>query len=533
MCDPAHPMPDRGGRMLKVLIAEDETGILNSLANAFSWDQMGCEIIGLASNGIQALETCISNPPDIVISDIVMPGIDGIALLKYVKEKNPTAAFIILSGHRNFEYAKDSLNLGANSFLPKPVNFNELKKVLERVVSERLEKEADQEREIAKETLLRQMLSGHMYMARQNLTPQDILLNSIKDYRVCVLSFDDNEEADMFRMQRLARYLEEVLNGHGISGVMQNELHYVLIVKNCQNIDLTELQTLISQIQKNVYERFHTSISAGVSSIHETHQELHDAYMESLKALAQKFFTGNGSLHYYLTGNPEELPQSTTHSLFSCLSRMEYIARQFEGAALTQQADQLFYEWAGNLGHQVALVKSSFIILSTMAISRFTGKDDSKALLLYEKNGSFQKVIQSDTLESIHVMFLDLMLDLSEFCQARSKNRQTLVSTIYSYIQDNYKEALTLGAVAKAVYLSPSYLSALLSQETGKNFPDIVNETRITAAIELLKDPSRRIADVSHEVGFNEPQYFSIIFKKYTGLTPRDYRNMYLAHREL
>ena len=519
--------------MFKVLIAEDEAGILNSLANAFSWNQMGCEVIGLASNGIQALEICISTPPDIVISDIVMPGVDGIALLKYVKEKNPATAFIILSGHRNFEFAKDSLNLGANCFLPKPVDFNELRQAIEKMVSARLEQEADQRQEIARETLLRQLLSGHLYMARQDSTPQDMLLNSIRDYRVCTLAFDDNEEADGFRMQRLAHYLEEVLENQRIIGVMHNELHYVLIIRNCREVETVELQALLSQIQKKVYQHFHVTISVGVSAVHEAHQELHEAYMESLKALAQKFFSGNESFHFYLTDESKELTQSRTQDLFLCLDKMERIARQCEGAALTQQTERLFYEWVENLGYHVALVKSSFIVLSTMAISQFTGKDDRKALLLYEKNGSFQKVIQADTLESIRIMFLDLMLDLCEICQSKSKNRQNLVNSIYTYIQAHYKETLTLGAVSKAVYLSPSYLSTMLSQETGKNFPDIVNETRISAAIELLKDPSKRIADVAHEVGFNEPQYFSITFKKYTGLTPRDYRNMYLTHREI
>ena len=121
--------------MIKVLIAEDEEGILYSISNAFSWENMGCEIIGLAQNGIQALEYSLSTPPDIVISDIVMPGIDGITFLRYLKEKYPNTQFIILTGHRNFEYACDALNLGAAVFLLKPVNYKELENHLEKIIN--------------------------------------------------------------------------------------------------------------------------------------------------------------------------------------------------------------------------------------------------------------------------------------------------------------------------------------------------------------------------------------------------------------
>ena len=140
--------------MIKVLIAEDEEGILYSISNAFSWENMGCEIIGLAQNGIQALEYSLSTPPDIVISDIVMPGIDGITFLRYLKEKYPNTQFIILTGHRNFEYACDALNLGAAVFLLKPVNYKELENHLKKIINTILTSQEQQQIENQQDYIL-------------------------------------------------------------------------------------------------------------------------------------------------------------------------------------------------------------------------------------------------------------------------------------------------------------------------------------------------------------------------------------------
>ena len=129
---------------------------------------------------------------------------------------------------------------------------------------------------------------------------------------------------------------------------------------------------------------------------------------------------------------------------------------------------------------------------------------------------------------SLGELFVELILDLSDYRSIKSSNRQMLIQNVISYISENYQENISLNDAAKKVFLSPSYLSTLVTSETGKSFTDILNETRIQKAIQLLKDPTRKIAEIAYEVGFREPQYFTIAFKKYTELTPRDYRELYL-----
>lgn len=172
-------------------------------------------------------------------------------------------------------------------------------------------------------------------------------------------------------------------------------------------------------------------------------------------------------------------------------------------------------------------------MLAVLCIRNIVGQENKQTALFFEKYANFQKVIRCDTLEMLKDIYLNLILDLNDYRSIKTSNKQELINKILDYIQDHYMEAITLSAVSKTVFLSPSYLSTLITNETGRSFTDIVNEVRISKAIELLKDPKRKIADIAYSVGFNEPQYFSIIFKKCTNLTPRDYREFYLSNASM
>lgn len=202
--------------MIKVLIAEDEEGILYSISNAFSWENMGCEIIGLAQNGIQALEYSLSTPPDIVISDIVMPGIDGITFLRYLKEKYPNTQFIILTGHRNFEYACDALNLGAAVFLLKPVNYKELENHLKKIINTILASQEQQQIENQQDYILSNLLSGHVYSSI------DFHLES---YNCLILS--SNSECALFNLMTIKSM---IFSGSTISQNFVNLLFSLIII---------------------------------------------------------------------------------------------------------------------------------------------------------------------------------------------------------------------------------------------------------------------------------------------------------------
>lgn len=516
--------------MIKVLIAEDEQGILDSISNAFSWENMGCEISGLAQNGIHALELCLSNPPDIIISDIVMPGIDGITFLRYIREKHPRTQFIILTGHRNFEYAKDAVNLGASLFLLKPINFTELKNAILKLVDKILQEEKDLQDENQQEHILSSLLNGYIYSQHDFAPKIQLLLHSLQSYRICTFQFDDGQEQDIFRIQNLALFCESTIQSQHFIPVKVNALHYALITTGQDSDHPEELRKTLKQLQNRIYQFFHTTISIGISALHSGYDTLHQAYLESLRALGKQFFSGNQSIHVFLTENTEQdLSYTDYNAVFLYQKKIETLISSFQGIYLHQQASSLFYEWIAASNGNVVLIKSSFIMLAVLCIRNIVGQDNKQTALFFEKYANFQKVLRCDTLEMLKEIYLNLIIDLNDYRSIKTSNKQELINKILDYIQDHYMETISLSTVARTVFLSPSYLSTLITNETGKSFTDIVNEIRISKAIELLKNPKRKIADIAFSVGFNEPQYFSIIFKKCTNLTPRDYREFYLS----
>lgn len=516
--------------MLKLLIVEDEAGICNSLANAFSWSELGCELIGCAQNGIEALEICLKIPPDIVISDIVMPGIDGLTFLKYIKEKNSTTQFIILTGHRNFDYAKDALNLGAAFFMLKPINYTELKLALEKLIRHRLLADQQQENKNRQEQVLRSILNGRIF-PKSHLTPHVCqLLDSLNLYRIIVIEFDDTAE-DAFRTQNLTNYCTQILENIPVILVRTDDSHLALIYRiSSEKEKLTDFKEFLQQFQKRIYCNFHQPVSFGVSTRQYSAEHLNNAYFQALRSLGRRFFIGPSSINFFSDHNLEEAAQLPGEQ-YTFTEECEKIIELIQNTpveTLMQNAPGLFEQLVHPLGKNTDMIKSTFLLLISNCAKKIFGNDSRQINLFFRKYDYFSNVVKTDSLQYLKDLFLDVLLNLSDYISTKNKSRHVLIDTILHFIYENYQKNITLNDISQKVYLSPAYCSSLITSETGKNFTDILNEIRIQKAIELLRDPKKKISEIAYAVGFREAQYFSITFKKYTELTPRDYREIHL-----
>lgn len=539
--------------MIKILLAEDEDGIRTSIANAFSWNELGCELYGLASSGLEALELCLQNPPDIIISDIVMPGIDGLTFVKYMKEKYPDMQFIILTGHRSFDYAKDALNLGAAYFMLKPVNYFELKQAIVSLVTKITDSQENRKLEIQTEQMLSGLLSGHLLSGSVSSdpgTPDSPFSNSvlagrtrsprflswfqhIHCYQIITVVFDEADEAQdsSVRLENLLVYCKHLFNDYSCLFTKMNGENLVIVFPYKQNPGtIFAKKDLFYHFQQRISQFFHCPVSMGISALLYGQEQLHEGYIQSLRALGQKFFSGKSSINFFLTGNSENIDNITDYNLtiLSAQKTVDLIKRS-DGTLLEQLANDLFFQLFQPYHQNIDLIRSSFVIVTVLCIKKIVRDDNRQLAVMLEKYGNFQLAVRAETLQDLKDIFINLVLDLSEYQALKLSPKQAVIDKVIAYIQANYQSNISLNDIAKTVYLSPSYLSSMITSETGKSFTDILNEMRIQKAIELLKDPKKRITDIAYDVGFNEPQYFSIVFKKITHLTPRDYREMHLT----
>lgn len=524
--------------MIKLLLVEDEDGIRNSIANAFSWTELGCELYGTASSGLEALEICIKNPPDIVISDIVMPGIDGLTFLKYMKEKYPKIRFIILTGHRSFDYAKDALNSGAAYFMLKPINFLELKQAIQNLVTEITDSNNNRKLEVQAEQLLSELLSGHVASEQViNKYPGSSKLNSwmqhIDCYQIITLVFDENDDMQQpsVRLDNLLIYTRQLLENYSCLFTKMNGNYLIIVLPHFQKEDsIWAKNELICHIQERITQFFHCPVSIGISSLLQKKEQLYEGYIQSLRALNQKFFSGKGSINYFLNDQMGYMDDITDYNLTSLSAKKTIdLINRSDGVLLEELANNLFLDLFQAYHKNIDLIKSSFIIVAILCIQKILRDDSHQLAIFLEKYGNFQLAVGCESIQDLKDIYINLVLDLSEYRSLKLSPKQNVIEKVIAYLQDNYQSNISLNDIAKTVYLSPSYLSSMITSETGKSYTDILNEIRIQKAIELLKDPKKRISDIAFSVGFKEPQYFSIVFKKITQHTPRDYRESYLS----
>ena len=517
--------------MIKVLIVEDEAGIRDSLSQAFSWTEIGCELIGSVDSGLAALEFCIHTQPDIIISDIVMPGIDGLTFLKYIKEKYNHVKFIILTGHREFNYAKDAVNLGAEFFMLKPINYNELLSALttliDRIINE-LEKKREETQQVQ---VIRNLLLGRIYRKNNMIPKVRTMLDNIHEFRIAVIKFDNDIDNDPFKAQTLLTFCE---NANIVSDLIikTDDFHLALFLPTHDEEDFSELYQHLSQIKNKISDFFQTTVSIGISSILYGDSSLHEAYLESLRALGKKFFSGNNSINVFLAeDNLNDKNKFTDYNYLSSISdRAKEILALYKEEELVHQCKILFEQFIHACNQNVDFVKSSFLIMVSTLIRKILGEQNKRYIFFYEKHSNFQNIIRCELLDDLEELFIDIMIDLNNYVDSKNGSHQNLISKVQQYIQQHYSENITLNDIAKVVFLSPAYLSSLITSETGKSFVDMLNELRVSQAIELLKNPKSKISEIAYSVGFNEPQYFTLTFKKYTGHTPRNYRELYLQN---
>jgi AraC-like DNA-binding protein len=246
--------------------------------------------------------------------------------------------------------------------------------------------------------------------------------------------------------------------------------------------------------------------------------------MDAHKALAKKFFSGNGSINFYLheTDIPEHV--STYPDIVKLYPQIVELIMYQEENLLQASGAELFAKLVLQSHKQIEVLKSSFVILATLCV-RLIVKDDTRQLsFLLEKYANFMNAVKCITIDELRTLFIDLMIDLHDYNRTKSGNKQYIIDRVYAYIQANYHKSIQLEDLAKHVYLSPSYLSTLITGETGRTFIDILNDRRIEYATKMLMNPQIKIADIAFQCGFNDPPYFALTFKKYMGCSPSEYR---------
>lgn len=512
--------------MKKVMIVDDEIAIRENIRSSVDWKQEGFHYCGDAPDGEMALPLIEEWAPDILITDIKMPFMNGLELASIVRAQKPEIKIIIMSGHDEFSYAQEAIRLGVTEYCLKPVSAAELLQILHQV-SQKMDEEEQRLMSLAmtKEKLLADLCGGLIGTSDAIDSAKKLSLPlSAKFYAIAIVDVRLEEDAQHTEqlLNKMLFVLQEACNAHAeLLPYIRSRTELVLLLKsNSEDSITTCLEELRGHIRLELEQQFTCSIILGIGSRQERLQGIHISYLE---ADEDKYIT---RLTLQNKASLRRIQLDEKMDIF--LDRNQFL--EFLKLGSPHLRNHFVQEFAAPL-KSVDWQKSTygFYLLNDLTLECFRianqlfrmGADADESIR------SLQERIQRIGSWEHCMEYLFTLLDqLWQRRAASSGKYSDVIDQVKSYVAEQYNnEQVSLKTISAHVRISSSHLSKIFSQETGQTITEYLTQVRINKAKELLKTTSSKTFEIAYKVGYNDPHYFSNIFKKTTGCTPKEFRS--------
>lgn len=531
---------------MTLVIVDDEVFIVEMMKAIIDWEGLDLVLAGVAYDGMEACRLIDSEKPDIVITDIRLPGMDGLGVIKTCYTREDTCRFIVISGYRQFEYAQTAMSYGVKEYLLKPIKEQDinraLKKMIEEIEEERAAKNSlsvaeaqlDDNRVTLQKGFMRAVIAGEISKENSDKINRSYMLNFQPGiYQMMILKVDTDqgkEEREVFFEALGEKFYEgfmEQCRKHcfELAYQIQDTRLYLLV-----NFDLKEEKELLF-LQKEFMDRLvkYTAMFKNVkavlakSSYYEELSLTEEALKETEQVLRERIVPGAPAIM-----GPKALPGQKEEPQIS-----KSIQRALKNSVINRDVHTLS-----------RALRTSFTEFETTKISGASCRDFcfylSKLLnsimlneqIIFDVDWQGQErqiaeqIDECGSYYDVRKCMIQILRDRFENCIEKedgSDNRA--VRIVKQYIAQNYMKKIQLQDLAALVYLNPVYLSVCFKNEVGTNVVDYINEYRVERAKELLRNTQENVYAVAEAVGFSEPRYFTKIFKRYVGMTPNEYRN--------
>ncbi len=491
--------------MYKAMLVDDEYMILEGLKQIIPWNELGFEIVKTAKRAQEALDYLEENEVDLLITDVTMPKMTGIDLVKEIRKFKPELSIIILSGYQEFTYVKQGLELGVKGYLVKPVNKEELEQKVVQIRDD-LEQEARMgtQKELYYETMIHRWLNDELNEDEFFTFLKEVKEPLQKSYSVIIIN-QANTTID------LSKYTKD----HNQPFIIQNEnettFQTVIVYQGMRN----ELNLFVKGIEEQLKGQvFKIILGESVSEW----ENVYESYEKSKKLLLfQEFYGDKEAAQMVVSLTDLEAEEEKLHFL------------SFNKALM--------------IGDMATIQEELHHIYQQMTEFRYTPENVRHVTFLlftdiYRQFPSLDKDIYDDTLEKIHHSssmlelknWLDDILDSIYDNPAVSRRYSDLVKSAIDIISSDYPKDLSLKTVAETLHINPVYLGQLFKKETERSFSQFLNQTRIKKGQYLLLNSNKPINEVGYDIGYNNPTYFFKMFRKLNGLTPKEFREKYLQN---
>jgi two-component system response regulator YesN len=520
----------------KVFLVEDEILTREGIRDNVQWKADGFEFSGEASDGDMALPLIQTIKPDLLVTDIKMPFMDGLELCRIVRERMPWIKIIILSGHDEFEYAQEAVKLGVDEYLLKPITVQEMHKVLKKIAREldqerreqeylkKMQEQLEENQELLREKLLLDIVTGALSSPEAIEKGQSLGLDLVaRYYLIVILRFlvcQPSDLTDQKKIQEIENHVSGLMRDNPDIFVLRRDREeLVLLLKgnNPQFIE-EERELLFSSIRKEL-ENTRCNLMIGVGTLKDRIGDIYQSFLDAFVQIHDQVSKEDGGTHQGL--NNLELHRMNRSAV------EEYLTTGGK-----EDFDAFFNAYIQPLDESLL---QSFMVRNYIFMDVVLGI----AKLLNDLGGNISVIIpELDTLELIMSKITtigqlkehtqSILFKALEYRDGQNRNPHArIIRQAKEYIEQHFMDAdLSLNQLASLVNLSSSHFSMVFSQETTQTFKEYLTDVRIHKAKELLRTTTLNSNDISFQVGFNDPHYFSFVFKKNTGLSPTEFRSM-------
>ncbi len=525
------------GDKLKVILADDEYYICMLLAKVIPFASLEMELIGTACDGETLLAMIESQAPDIVVTDIMMPKLDGLEVIRRTREQGRGTNFILLSGHREFEYAYNALKYGVEDYILKPVQEQELIAALEKAAAQ-LRQPSEAELSDSRQALRAMFFNDKLL---EELAAEPLPLEKINRtystrfvpgcFRMVKIRLDHRrsgtaQEAVDTAEQKLSRAIRDAVDRFCTEILSESASDGVLALLNyprerdravqSELIALSERLARLPDYQQDFYVTL--CVSAAVSDpcegLHIKHQVRTAEWSRMIRGV-------NGSIFY--KPGLVELTHVCTEAFGELEQRAKRAIESVDAPAFRAVA-RTFFDLSPELLCQQEALRFAEYVRDTI-LDNFGDRDLGSCEVSDLCRRIAEKIHRTYTMKTFSELYTaEYSALLEQLASSLDKQQARPVRLAVNYVEQHCAEPLNLSDVADEVGLNPMYFSKLFKKETGTNFTEYVTEVRLRRARELLQKSDLNISEVAFRVGFSDGQYFSKIFKKIVGVTPTAYR---------
>ncbi|WP_342555993.1 response regulator [Paenibacillus sp. FSL R7-0652] len=512
--------------MLKVLLVDDEMYIRKGMYELIDWQSLGMEIAGEAENGLEALNKAECMNPDIIITDIRMPILDGLDLIRAV-EKSPTLepVFIIISGYHDFKYAQQAIRYGVQDYILKPIDDEEMTATLQKAAHSirNKRKHAFLAEEQANRIMLKDMIKGQVRTEDEIRYAEMLGIDRETALKIVLFELQTGSERRKVTVQQVSHTLQTIKDDRFDVYVIEEQLsRFALILLWKEPYPQRQIEDKIQSIQKILMEKLDADIGLYAGTVVNNLFDAPRSYAEADEASRHKFAEPGSIVRYVeVRDRPLYVFNINQEEVDPLILSLEERNR----AACHTIVDEMFNTFHSRRFSPQAVTGSLLrCITGILSVVHEMGGTDAglqqlKLLAEQDQDGWNLRLLKG--------AFLEALEEAEEYiAQLRTEQSKGDINKIKRYIDSHYMENISLKSIAAQFYMNPVYLGRLFRKSYNQYFNEYLLNLRIQEAQKLLRQTDLRMYEVAARIGFQNADYFVTQFEKIVNMSPTAYRNL-------